>query len=411
MHYSRITRFVEKYAGMAVCFVFSLLHAFSFRRQRTSIKTVLFIELVEMGAATMAYSSLRHVRKEIPDARIMCLCLASKKDSWLLLDELAAEDVFVIDDRSMRTFLPSLLQQVRALSKLRIDLIIDLDLFLRISAIIAYLIRAKYRAGFFRYRMEGLYRGTFYDIKCAFNQNMHIAKNYLALTKAAVSLSERYYNFDGPIGNDEIVTPSYASVQDEAERLRESIGADGPYILVAPTVGKALPVRDYPKEQYVEVIRMLLAQYPEHRILLVGMPAHREVCEYIDGEVRSERCINFAGKTGSLAQMMELLAMSDLLISNDSGNPHFAAFVGLPSLAIFGPETPFMYGPLGKAVCMYSFFHSMPSITAYNHKDPVVEQTSALSSIPPHEVFEMAKLIMEGKATYGTINNSIPYLL
>lgn len=411
MHYSRLTRLIEKYAGIAACFVFSVLHRFRRKPRDRNIKTVLFIELVEMGAATMAYSSLCHVRKEIPDARILCLCLATKKDSWLMLDELSPDNVFVIDDRSMRTFIPSLIRQVRSLSRERIDLIIDLDLFLRISAIIAYLIRAKYRAGFFRYHMEGLYRGTFYDIKCAFNQNMHIAKNFLALTKAAVGLSGRHYNFDGPIESEEIVAPAYSSDAAVSERVKMKLGHEGPFIVIAPTVGKALPVRDYPKEQYVQVAKLLLQEYPKHHIVLAGTNEHAPVCDLIAGEVGRRRCTDFSGKTDSLEELVALFSMSDLLISNDSGNPHFAAFVGTPSLAIFGPETPFMYGPLGKAVCLYSFFHSMPSITAYNHKDPVAEPTSALSSISPQEVFETAKLIMEGRARYGTINNSIPYLL
>lgn len=411
MHYTKIVRVAEKYTGIAVCFLFSILHALQFRRRDAVVRNVLFIELVEMGAATMAYPSLKYIRKKIPNARIMCLCLASKKESWALLDELPEENIFVIDDRSFRTFVPSLMRQTRALSKEGVDLIIDLDLFLRVSAIISYLIRAKYRAGFYRYNMEGLYRGTFYDIKCSFNQNMHIAKNFLALTKSAVSLSEKYYNYDGPIENAEILVPKYSSDKKVAARVRHALGVPGPYILLAPTVGRALPVRDYPKEQYVEVVRMLLKAYPSHRLVLIGTPSHYETCEYIRTHAKSERCVNYSDKTPQLVELVELMAMSDLLISNDSGNPHFAAFVSLPSLAIFGPETPFMYGPLGKAVCLYSFFHSMPSITAYNHKDPPRDGTDALRCIAPRQVFEAAKSILEGHAKYGTINNEIPYIV
>src|SRR3989344_2543740 len=414
MHYSRTTRLVERYVGALVCFAFSLFSVFRRAPKDASIKRILLIELVEMGAAVMAYSSLLYIKKKLPDAELFVLCLASKKESWLLLDIIPKKNVYVLDDRSVLTLLPSIVRQVRSLSRRKIDLIIDLELFLRISAIIAFLIRAKFRAGFYRYTMEGMYRGTFYDVKCAFNQNMHIAKNMLALTKSAVPPSARYHNFDGPISAEEIVVPGRPRDEVAADAVRrkaDSAGIKTPYILVAPTVGKALSVRDNPKESYVQVVRALLALYPNHSVVLVGTREHEAVCGYIKDRVSDARCTNFAGSTDSLLELMELFRAGDLLISNDSGNPHFAAMVGLKSLAIFGPETPFMYGPLGKCVCLYDFFHTSPSITAYNHKNPPEEGSACLTSIAPERVVETARLMMDDSARYGTVNNTFPYLL
>ena len=45
---------------------------------------------------------------------------------------------------------------------------------------------------------------------------------------------------------------------------------DQPIILVAPTVGYDLPSRDYPKDQYVEVIKKLLTLHKSSLVLLVG---------------------------------------------------------------------------------------------------------------------------------------------
>jgi len=107
MHYTSFVRFIERFAGTLVCLLFSLLHALRPRPKNKTIRNILIIELVEMGAAVMAYSSLKYIRKQIPDARIFSLCLASKKDSWLVLDEVPRENVFVIDDRSFGLFLRS----------------------------------------------------------------------------------------------------------------------------------------------------------------------------------------------------------------------------------------------------------------------------------------------------------------
>jgi len=416
MQYSRLVRVVERYAGSFVCFIFSLLHKLRSTPKSREIKKVLVIELVEMGAAVMAYSSLTYIRKQIPDAEIHCLCLNSKKESWLLLDEIPRGNVHFIDDRSTGRLVLSLLKQTRALSRQKFDLIIDFELFLRISAIIAFLIRAKFRAGFYRYTMEGMYRGTFYDIKCAFNQNMHIAKNLLALTKSAIALNTNSYNYDGPIPASEIVAPRYTSdgtLRKVVEaKLNSASGSErGPLILVAPTVGLALPIRDYPKEQYVDVIKKLLQLYPTHRVVLVGSQDHKAVCASIRESVDDARCVDFAGETASLRELVELFGMGELLISNDSGNPHFAAMVGLPSLVLFGPETPFIYGPLGKSVCLFQFFHTSPALTAYNHKNDPGMTNRCLASITQERVVETAALIMAGKATYRTINNEAAYLV
>lgn len=414
MHYTAAIRYAERYIGSLLCFVLTIFHGFRRSPKDASIKKVLVIELVEMGAAVMAYSSLRYIKERIPDAEIHALCLASKKDSWEMLDVIDEGNVHVIDDSSVSALFRSLLQQTRSLSRRNFDLIIDYELFLRIAAITAFFIRAKFRAGYFRYTMEGMYRGNFYDIRCNFNQNMHIAKNHLALTKSAIGLSKSYYNYAGRIENSEIVVPSYASDARLKERVRErlkELGHGGePLLIIAPTVGKALSIRDYPKDAYVEVIKKLFVACPTHRIVLVGTPEHRSVCEYINKETGS-RCINMAGETASLAELVELFGMAELLISNDSGNPHFAGMVGLPTLAIFGPETPFLYGPLGKAVCLFEFFHTSPSITAYNHKNPPVSEDPSLRAIAPERVVAMAKTILEGNATFGTINNEMPYML
>ena len=417
MEHSGALRLLDRYIGSCICFLFSVIYALRPKRKDRTIKKVLVIELFEMGASIMAHSSLRHIKKTLPNAEIYCLFLASTKQPWLLLPDIRRENVYTIDNSSLLAWPLSIWSTTRALSKLNIDLIIDLELFTRISAIISFLIRAKFRAGFFSYTMEGLYRGTFYDIKCAFNQNMHIARNFLALTKSAVSLSTKYYNYDGPIPQSDIVVPSYVSDNALQERVRAKLReanasySDQPLILVNPTVGYALPGRDYPKEQYVEVIKQLLKRYPKHLVVLTGTVAHGPVAEYVHVEVNDPRCVNFRGQTGSVAEFLELCLISELLISNDSGPTHFASMTPLKILALFGPETPRMYGPLGNAVCLYEFFHSSPSITAYNHKNPPSNETDSLRIIEPSRVVKMAETLLEGRAIFRTINNEISYLI
>jgi ADP-heptose:LPS heptosyltransferase len=53
---------------------------------------------------------------------------------------------------------------------------------------------------------------------------------------------------------------------------------------------------------------------------------------------------------GDLAALAALIKTADALIGNDSGVSHLAAFLGLPTVTIFGPSDPQRWKPYGRAV-------------------------------------------------------------
>src|SRR4051812_47136741 len=119
--YSFALRLSDRCIGVALCFLFSLWHAIRPKPKAGEIRNVLIIELFEMGASVMAYSSLQHIRRQLPSATIYCLCLESTKAPWLLLDVIKPENVFAINNRSTLSLAFSLLRQTRALSRKNID--------------------------------------------------------------------------------------------------------------------------------------------------------------------------------------------------------------------------------------------------------------------------------------------------
>src|SRR5258708_4568940 len=103
MRYSKKIRFVDRYVGSCLLFFFTLVHKLRRKSRDRRIKNVLVIELVEMGASIMGYSSLRYITHEIPGAKIFVLCTTSTKESWLLLDVIEPENVYALDNRSVGT--------------------------------------------------------------------------------------------------------------------------------------------------------------------------------------------------------------------------------------------------------------------------------------------------------------------
>ena len=185
-------RSLDRNIGQPVCFLFSLLNFFKRKNRSIPVKNILVLELFEMGAAVMAYPSIRRLQKNYPQANIYCLCTDSVKEAWEVLNIVPGDHILSVESKDLFRFGVSLLTRIIQLRKIKVDLLIDLGLFMRIPSMIAFMIGAKLTSGFNRYEMEGLYRGNHYDYPVAFNQNAHIAKNFLALTLAVINKKDDY---------------------------------------------------------------------------------------------------------------------------------------------------------------------------------------------------------------------------
>lgn len=374
------------------------------------------MELFEMGAAMMIYPSLQFIKNKVESATVYCLTLKSIKSSWELLDTIPSENIYAIDDKNLFSFFTSLFSNILKLRKKNIDLIIDYELFMRVSTIISFMIKSKFRVGFNKYELEGLYRGTFYNFKCAFNQNAHIAKNFLSLTKTALNFEHEYPNYKGHISASELSVPVYKPSAKLNKGIQEKIKVLYPeyennkLILISPDVGYNLTIRNYPKDFVVDVINKILNNFPDKLILLVGTQDNMETCNYVSEKVNHERCINFCNQAPSLREFFELLHTSELLITNDNGPAHFAGATGTKILALFSTDSPFIYGPLGNCVIMYSFYQCSPCISAHNHKTSKCSDNLCLQSIRPEAVYEMAVKIINDTVPFRTVNGFLRYV-
>jgi ADP-heptose:LPS heptosyltransferase len=379
-------------------------------------RRILFIEFFEMGAAIMAYSALKYVKSKLPECELHVLCVSGNKDSWELLGLVPEQNIHGVEARGIWRFLSSLFGVLGVLRRKKFDLVVDFDKFTRLSAIISFLVGARQIAGFYRYEYEGLYRGDLIDVPCAFNQNAHIAKNFLALCKAALAEKQHYPNYKGPVENSEILLPAFKSDVDLARQMKAHVREvfpdwqETPLVLVNPDVGPNLSIRNYPIGHYIQVVSGILERSPEVRVLLIGVPENGATCEKIVAAAGSERCRNFCGCTQSLAELLELINFSRLLISNDNGPVHFASLTQTPIVALFSTDSPFVYGPLGNCVILYTFFHCSPCISFLNNKRSRCANNLCLQTLEPEQVLESSLRIMEGGLTYRTINGRRSYL-
>lgn len=116
-----------------------------------------------------------------------------------------------------------------------------------------------------------------------------------------------------------------------------------PRLAIAPR--SRWPAKDWPLDKLSAAVRELRRLRPELSVVVLGGPADREAGEVLTAAL-GEGCWNLCGQTPLLALGAQLREV-DCLLCNDSGPMHFAAAVGTPLVALFGPTDPARTGPVG----------------------------------------------------------------
>jgi ADP-heptose:LPS heptosyltransferase len=98
-------------------------------------------------------------------------------------------------------------------------------------------------------------------------------------------------------------------------------------------------------------------------------------------------------------ELLLIFQFAALLITNDGGPGQFAALTPIPSIILYGPETPRLYEPDDdKAFIFYDPLPCSPCLTAYNHRNsPCDGDNLCLKQIPPDRVLTKALEILDAQ--------------
>jgi ADP-heptose:LPS heptosyltransferase len=89
-----------------------------------------------------------------------------------------------------------------------------------------------------------------------------------------------------------------------------------------------------------------------------------------------------------LGEFMALIRSSNLVVSNDTAPIHIASYMHRPSVAIFGPNTPALYGPINnQSIVFYKPLPCSPCLSNLTTKTSDCRNPLCMSSISVEEVF------------------------
>ncbi len=344
------------------------------------VRHLLVVKFWGLGNWALLRPIVRDLRARYPGARLTIATLAGNAP---LVADLADDLLLVRTDSVLRT-MRDLAGAVGRLRRDPPDLALDFEQFSRSGALLARLGRAAQRVGF---RTGSRARDGLYTVTVPFRDDAHAARSFRDLAEAA-GLAPAPYEPGG-------LRPTRAGLAGATPHA-----APGPYVVLHPGSGDNFPGRRWSVAGFAAAGRTALAR--GRRVLVTGGPGEVDLAERTAAAV-GEGALSLAGRL-SIEELVALLAGADALVSNDTGPVHIASQVDTPVLAIFGPNTPVLYGPLSRG--SHAFYRDLPCspcITVANYRSSRCRIYTCMASIPVGEVVGHLRRVLEGAVEHPEV--------
>jgi ADP-heptose:LPS heptosyltransferase len=364
-----------------------------------SVREILVIKFLGLGSILQATPLFEALRRRYPGARITLLTFKANR----ALKELnTGVDVFETVDTSRfwRFFLTNIGALWR-LRRTRFDLVLNLEFFATYAALMTALVRKRFAMGFGGFAN---YRNSFFHDFISYDSGHHVQQKFLGFA--------RRLGYSGATPSlARLRVPQAASLVADIENRVGFTLAEGDYcLLVNINTGEMAPHRRWPVEHFHSLVEKLLDR-PRVRCILIGGPSDRDNVDRFQTSLsQPEKVVNLAGRI-SIPELVALMQMSDLYLGNDSGPLHFAACVGLPVLALFGPESPDVYGPpqSPRNTVLYRAEACGPCLNVYTDKHSRCGDNICLKRIRPEQVLEVLEnRYLDQLTASETVRRSLP---
>lgn len=268
-----------------------------------------------LGDAVMSIPAVRAIKAGRPDTHVTILAPAKLADLWravpavdAVLEVAPDESVFAVARRLRGRFEAAIIFP----NSLR-------------SALEPWLARIPRRVGYPGHRRAGLL-------------------NQVLRTKRAKSAPARppRHQMEHDLALAEFVGAKIDGAFTPASSARPALPR-APVLALCPGAEYG-PAKRWLPDRFAETMRIVHERTGcEWRVF--GVAGDRELAELIMKSA-GVPASDFVGKT-TLAELIERVRECDLLVTNDSGTMHLAAFLGVPVVAIFGSTEPALTGPTG----------------------------------------------------------------
>lgn len=153
------------------------------------------------------------------------------------------------------------------------------------------------------------------------------------------------------------------------------------------------PAKQWPAAYFADVAREKIKA--GWQVWLFGSAKDQIISQEIQ-QTTDSNCINLAGKT-SLAEAIDLLSLSQMVVSNDSGLMHIAAALNKPLVVLYGSSSPRFTPPLAEKIKILNL--ELACSPCFKRQCPL-EHLKCLQDLLPQRVLDAITELMPQNA-YG----------
>jgi len=379
----------DKFLGLLACAVLQPLRLLRRRPRRNAApETFLLVKFWGIGSLQLLTPAVSVLRRDHPGARLVLLTLRQNEvfaRGLAIFDEVRTLDVRVAHGpRGWWELVRRIVALVRTLRRARFERVYDFEFFTRFSAVVSLATGARAIVGF---AAPGVWRGGFHTHTIHFNRYWHVSRNFRALA-------------GGECGEEiESLTP-FPTGREDARTLEDRLERAGvppgrPFAVLNANAGSLALERRWPAASFASLARRLALE-DGTPVVFVGSSEEKGYVAEIAlaaGPAPRGLLVDLSGEL-SIGELAALLDRAGVHVTNDTGPMHIGAALGTPTVALFGPETPVMYGPVGRrSIALWRPPPCSPCINVHDNKvlNCVRGVPECLTNIPVELVLSEAR--------------------
>ena len=338
-------------------------------------KNILVNALVNLGDVVLTTSAIALIKKYYPSAKITMLVKGVVADA--VKNNPVVDDVIIFDYKAKENSISKMKAMVKEIKRRDFDLSISFDRKLR-PALLTYLARIPTRVGPSKVfddkksRVTWLYTDVV-NIEHDLNNTLQ-AETYQTIVR-------KFFKIDGherPVFA-RITEKSEAKVDELFSRLPDS------KFKIALCVKGTFPLKTWPKEYFVEVVKHLAQNY-DSAFYIVGAPNDRDYADEVIKEMPLP-VENFCGET-SLVDLAAIFKRSDLLVTVDTGATHIAATTGVKMVTMYGCTSPDRWHPINENAIVFTSREDCCPCSVKAEECPSYPEPKCLYNITPKIIIE-----------------------
>jgi ADP-heptose:LPS heptosyltransferase len=188
---------------------------------------------------------------------------------------------------------------------------------------------------------------------------------------------------------------------------RQGLAPDAAPIILHP--GAGAPVKLWPAALWARTLETL-ADEVGAPVVVAGTPAEASLVAAVRNALHGTTPAVALVEAVSLGRYAALLARARLALGVDSGPLHLAVAVGTPSVRLYGPTDPVIFGPWGPADLHAVVGSNLPCAPCgrldYAHAELVLHP--CLRLLAPHEVLAVARRVLAAAAQRHVVAETVP---